>query len=122
MILRHHCLLIFLTVFAAAAFAGEFNAKAVDLSLEWKPTGCSMPAKLFFNVTDIDSYNAAVEEYNQYLLKVRTYRECINEEAQADAQTAAQSITSGLGRASGELRREVDTTRSELDAAKQSLH
>ena len=121
MILRHIRLLIILTLFATAASAGEFNAKTVNSSLEWQPTGCSKPAKLFFNVTDVDSYNAAVEEYNQYLLKVRTYRECINEEAQADAQTAAQSITSGLGRASGNLRREVDTARSELDSAKRSL-
>ncbi len=121
MFLRQLGLLILLTLFAAAASAGEFNSKAVDSSLQWKPTRCSKPAKLFFHVTDVDSYNSAVEEYNQYLLKVRTYRECINNEAQADAQTAAQSITSGLGRASGELRREVDTARSELDSAKRSV-
>ncbi|MDX1528647.1 MAG: hypothetical protein R3337_08460 [Gammaproteobacteria bacterium] len=121
MILRHISLLTLYILFAATAPAGEFNSKAVDSSLEWKPTGCSKPARLFFNITDVDSYNAAVEEYNEYLLKVRTYRECINEEAQADAQTAAQSITNGLDRTSGELRREIDTARSELDSAKRLL-
>lgn len=121
MILLQLGLLTLFALFAAAAPAGEFNTRAVDPSLTWKPTRCSKPAKLFFHVTDVDSYNSAVEEYNQYLLKVRSYRDCINEEAQADAQTAAQSISTGLGRASGDLRREIDTARSELESAKRSL-
>ncbi len=121
MFLRYLGLLTLFTLFAAAALAGEFNTITLDSSLEWKPTRCSKPAKLFIHVTDVDSYNSAVEEYNQYLLKVRTYRECINDEAQADAQTAAQSISGGLGRASGDLRREVDTARAELESAKRLL-
>lgn len=121
MILRRFGLLTLLALIAAEAPAGEFNTRAVDSSLQWKPIRCSKPAKLFFRVIDVDSYNAAVEEYNQYLLKVRAYRDCINEEAQADAQTAAQSISSGLGRASGDLRREIDSARSELEAGKRSL-
>ena len=121
MIFRHLGLLTLFTLFAAAAPAGEFNASAVNSSLEWKPTGCSKPAELSLNVTDVNSYNAAVDEYNQYLLEVRAYRECINEEAQADAETTAQSISSGLDRASADLAREVDTARSELETAKGSL-
>lgn len=112
---------ISLGLFATSAAAGEFSVRTIDASLDWKPTQCSKPGKLFFHVTDVDSYNAAVEEYNQYLFEVRKYRECINEEAQVDAKTAAQSISTGLNRANGDLRQEIDAARSDLESAKRLL-
>lgn len=107
--------------FTGAVAAGEFSQTTLGASLGWKPTQCPKLRKLFFHVTDVDSYNAAVEEYNQYLLEVRTYRSCINEEAQKDAKTAAQSISSGLDQANDQIRQELDSARSELESAKRLL-
>lgn len=113
--------MLLLCAHAGTVAAGEFSQTTLGASLGWTPTQCSKPRKLFFHVTDVDSYNAAVEEYNQYLLEVRTYRFCINEEAQEDANTAAQSISSGLGQANDEIKKELDSARSELESAKRLL-
>ncbi len=121
MLIRCFACMLSLSVFAGAAAAGEFSQTTLGASLGWKPTQCAKPAKRFFHVTDVDTYNAAVEEYNQYLLEARTYRSCINEEAQKDAKTAAQSISSGLDRTSDQIRQELDSARSELESAKRLL-
>lgn len=113
--------MLFSCVFAAAVAAGELGETTLGASLSWKPTQCSKPAKLFFNVTDIDSYNSAVEEYNDYLLQVRAYRVCISEEAESDARKAAQAIAGGVDQVYDEIRSELESARSELEAAKQSL-
>lgn len=118
---RHIASLIILTLFAATAAAGEFADKTVDPSLSWKPTECSNPRKLFFHIYDIDSYNAAVEEYNHYIYEMRTYRSCINDEAQSDAKAATKAIASGLERANDQTRIDLDAARSELETAKKLL-
>ena len=121
MLNRYFALAIFFCLFAGAALAGEFSVRTLGASLSWKPTQCAMPPRVFFHVTDIDSYNAAVEEYNQYLLSVRTYRSCINEEAQKDAETAARSISSGLDQANEQINQGLNSARSELESAKRLL-
>jgi len=78
--------LLFSCVLAGAVAAGEFTETTLGTSLGWKPSRCSKPAKLYFQLTDVGSCNAAVEGYNDYLLQVRTYRVCISEEAQTDAK------------------------------------
>jgi hypothetical protein len=115
------CYPFFSCVLAGAVGAGELTEATFDTSPGWKSTRCSKPTKLFFHVTDIDSYNEAVEEYNDYLLQVRTYRVCIGDEAQTDARTAAQSIANGLDRLYDQIRAELESARSELESAKESL-
>lgn len=90
-------------------------------SLTWKPTECLKPRKLFFHIYDIDSYNAAVEEYNHYINEVRTYRSCMNDEAQRDAEAATNAIASGLEQVNSQTRIDLDSARSKLEAAKRLL-
>lgn len=110
-----------LSAFAGAAVAGEFSVKAISPSLIWTPSDCPMPRKRHFHVEDVNSYNAAVEEYNNYLHQVRTYRSCINDEAQKDAEAAAAAIAKGLEQANDKARRELDSARSGLESAKRLL-
>lgn len=121
MLIRYLALVISFALHTALAQAGEFNVSVVGATLEWKPTRCSKPSKPVFHVTDVDSYNAAVKEYNQYLLQVRTYRSCVNEEAQQDAKTAAQAISNGLDQANDGIQRELESAMSKLESAKRSL-
>ncbi len=106
---------------AGAAAAGELTATTLGDSLGWKPSRCAHPAKLYFHITDVDTYNAAVEEYNDHLLVVRSYRECVGKEAQEDAHKAAQAIASGVDRAYDRIRAELESARSELESAKKAV-
>lgn len=121
MLKRYVVLVISFGLFSAAASAGEFSATEIGSSLAWESTKCSKPPKLFFHITDVDTYNAAVEEYNRYLVDVRTYRSCVADEAQSDAQTAAQSISSGVDEAYEQIRMEIDSAKSELESARRTL-
>ena len=112
---------LFLIWLCLAADAGELGGTTVGSLLTWKPTACQKPPKLFFNISDVDSYNAAVEEYNHHLLLVRTYRSCIAQEAQRDAETTSNAISTGLDQANEQLRLDLDAARADLESAKRLL-
>ncbi len=118
---RHVIFFLLLFAFAPAAQAGEFGATSIGPSLAWQPTECQKPSKPPLRANDVDAYNAAVNDYNNYLLRMRSYRACINDEAQRDAAAAAAAINAGLEAANRRINVELDSAKSELEAAKRSL-
>lgn len=99
----------------------ELSDTTLGTSLEWKPTRCAKPAEPSFHVTDIDSYNSAVDKFNDHPLQVRIYRACVNEGAPTDAEMDAQSIGSGVDGVYDQIRVELESARSEPKSARESL-
>jgi hypothetical protein len=61
---------------------------------EWQPKSCSRPppAPAFSMDSDVASYNAAVDRYNEYLREAQDYVQCIVKEGSADAGQAFPAL------------------------------
>ncbi len=108
-----YLLLLFLLSYAVPTYAGTFGTQDVDSSVDWKHK-CSKPHKPSFTVSDVDSYNSAVEDFNAYVLEIESYINCVNREANSDAQDLANAVQKGSQRA-------VDDVSSDLESAKSDL-
>lgn len=121
MIKHKTALLPLMLAVAGAAAAGEFSSTSITESLSWSPSDCPEPVKPDYAVDSVETYNAAVDAYNAYLKNMRTYRECMIEEAQKDANESSAAISSGVNQVNENIGLELESMRSELETAKESL-
>ena len=80
--------LIFVISLAATAnaYAGTFANNS------WTPSGCGpVPVQPKVESTNIDAYNRSVEVVNSYRKSIRTYQECLIQEATSDIKTFTKS-------------------------------
>src|SRR5215469_5666539 len=63
---------------------GSCDTSSPLLGCTWKSKSCLKPDPPSVFVTDVDSYNLAVSEFNSYLDEVRSYEDCIIAEAKRD--------------------------------------
>ena len=93
--------------------AGSLGYRSVSAYMDWEPD-CSKPSQPSFFVTDVDSYNYAVSQFNGYLSEVQLYIGCIGNEAEHDADTMARAIQNGLEEKRTEIVSELDDAKSDL--------
>jgi len=67
---------------------------AADSACEWKPKHCSRPppAPPFAMGSDDTPYNAAVDDYNNYVREAQDYLQCLIKEGTSDANQAFPAI------------------------------
>lgn len=91
-------LAFFLSQPARAGEVGTADQKcdldAAESACVWKPTHCSHPppAPPFAMGSDDTSYNAAVDDYNNYVQEAQSYMQCLLKEGTADANQAFPAI------------------------------
>jgi len=118
------CILVAMVVTIGLAHAGEFTGGVGDCQLssfasycEWEPSDCTKPPPPSFFVTDAESYNEAVEEFNSYLANVQAYERCVTDEAEQDIKTNAPSmIADGAKKQIDDASQEVQRTRNDLES------
>ena len=109
---------------APGALAGEIDCRfnceisTFSTSLEWKPTGCYEPSPPYFYVSDVDSYNRAVEEFNFYLSEVNSYIDCVIRDAKADLKKLPDIVRDGITKARSKVMMDVDSARSQLEISR----
>jgi len=117
------CLLsVTLLIISGQSNAGGFGLCSINAFMDWEPTGCTKPFPPSYYVYDADSYNAAVNEYNNYLHQVRGYVSCIETEAENDAKIVAQAIANELDEANQIAISDLQNARANLEAAKLLLN
>lgn len=109
-----HLSLLLLLLFAVPAYAGTFGYQSVGSYVDWAP-GCSKPSEPSFYISDRDSFNVAVDEFNAYIWEAESYIECIKREAESDAQNLHNAVESGAREAISNISSEVDAVRSSLE-------
>jgi len=105
----------------ATARAGELEGgfSGCDLSgitaCEWKPSNCHKPFPPSSFVADRNSFNMAVEEFNNYVEQVNWYKQCMINEAKSDVSKVPDIIVQSVQNASRKVDNELQNARSNLE-------
>ena len=87
---------VMLTAGADHAHAGALDRPEVTDYRVWDSTRCYKPRAPNVQVTDAQTFNLAVEGFNQYLLHMRRYLECAEQEANEDYASLKRALEQGL--------------------------
>jgi hypothetical protein len=98
------------------AFSGELSQREVRRSTEWEPSDCDKPNEPNFYVSDVESFNQAVERYNSYATDAETYVRCINSEASDDFRTLKGVFEDSVSNLISQSRNELDSVKSRLES------
>lgn len=101
-------------VSGAPAWTGDLGSRNVRRSMGWESSNCFRPSEPYFYVSDADSFNLAVDEFNNYVEEMRQFITCVNDEAADDANTVVRAIEDGRDE-------EVSNATSEVENVKASL-
>jgi len=88
--------------------------------MDWEPD-CYKPSPPSFFVSDVDSYNMAVNEFNSYVSEAQTYSDCLLTEGEADLRMLKKIISNGVDEKRSEIRSDVDNAKSDLELQGQML-
>jgi len=84
------CSIFHLFVFSLLAITNA-HAGSISNSL-WTPTGCgSVPIEPKVESSSLDAYNRSVEAVNHYRKSIRTYQDCLIQEANGDIKIITKS-------------------------------
>lgn len=100
--------------------AGTIGYKQITRYMDWEPS-CYKPSQPSFYVSDVDSFNWAVEEYNSYVSEVESYITCMESEADADIRTLSQAVSNGYDEKRSEVLNELDSANSDLEMQRSFL-
>jgi hypothetical protein len=77
-----------------AAFAGTLSGSA------WTASGCgAQPVAPVVDLKNVDAYNASIERVNAYLPLLKTYIDCVTQEANGDLKAVSQSANASQAEA-----------------------
>jgi hypothetical protein len=108
-------MILAVVLMATPTFGGELSRRDIRRSTEWEPSGCSKPSEPNFYVSDVDSFNQAVGDYNNYATEVETYIQCIDSEASDDFRTLKQVLEDSLSNQVSQSRNALDSVKSSLE-------
>jgi hypothetical protein len=90
------CLLSAFIAASARVEAGGLDRPEITDYRIWESTRCYKPRAPNVQVTDALTFNLAVEGFNQYLLHMRRYLECAEQEANEDYASLKRVLEQGL--------------------------
>jgi hypothetical protein len=111
------------TLHMARAGAGEISGgigscdiNSPVLGCTWKSKDCFKPDRPTTFVTDVDSYNLAVSEFNSYLREVSSFEDCVIAEAKHDvSENLPEIVAEGAKKEIAETDSEANEARSDLE-------
>ncbi|MEZ6852117.1 hypothetical protein [Halodesulfovibrio aestuarii] len=113
--------LILLLLLSVPAHAGSIGYTTVSPYMDWT-SDCSKPYEPSFIISDVSSYNYAVDEFNSYVSEVENYIQCIKSEAQSDSKTIIQAIENAAKSEIDEAINAVESAQSSLEMQKAFLN
>ena len=84
-------------------------------SCTWKPSSCHQPIPPSSFVVDRNSFNMAVDEFNDYVEQVNAYKQCMINEAKSDISKVPDIIVQSVQDASRKVDSDVQDARSSLE-------
>lgn len=102
-------------VFASTqALGGSIGFTQISPFMDWEPD-CNLPYQPSFYVSDADSFNYAVEEFNIYVTEVENYVRCLRTEGETDLELLADAIAETIQQKRRHAVNSLDTARSDLE-------
>jgi hypothetical protein len=94
---------------------GSCDVDSPFMGCTWKAKGCDKPVAPVAFASDVESYNRAVTEFNEYLTEVRSYEDCIIAEGKRDiGDKLPDIVTQGA-------KKQIDEADTELNEARTNL-
>jgi hypothetical protein len=107
-----------------ATQAGEIDAGISNCDLrglsfsecKWKAKDCFKPSPIYLTAWDRDSYNRAVDEYNDYIRRVDTYKTCLVDEGKRDMESFPDIVIKGVTAEADDVDQEAQRARATIEA------
>lgn len=100
-----------------ALIAITAHAGALDNG-QWRPSGCgAKPEAPTLNLKNVDVYNESVDGINAYNKAIRTYVDCLTQEANADLQ----AITTSANAAQADARATRERIQADIKTANEKF-
>ena len=98
-----------------AALAGSLDRPEITDYRVWESARCYKPRAPNVQVTDALTFNLAVEGFNQYMLHMRRYLECAEQEANEDYASLKRVLEQGLALVRSESLRDLQEARENIE-------
>ena len=95
--------------------AGALDRPEVTDYRIWQSTHCAKPRPPDIQITDTLTFNLAVEGFNQYLLHMRRYLECAEQEANEDYASLKRALEQGLALVRSESLNDLQEARENIE-------
>lgn len=105
----------------SSAISGSLGMTTIGFMNTWEPD-CYKPNEPYMFITDVDSFNMAVDEFNSYLSQVEQYMLCVETEAETDKRAMIKAVDQGMLEATEGILMEVQSARSTLEASRSTLY
>jgi hypothetical protein len=102
-------------VLVTSAQSGELCSRNIRMSTEWEPSGCSKPSEPNYYVSDLDSFNRVVDDYNLYVRNTEAYIQCIDADAADDFDMLKKILEESLSSNVAKIKNEMDSVKSSLE-------
>jgi hypothetical protein len=106
---------MFISLIAGQATAGTLDRPEVTDYRVWESTRCYKPRAPNVQVTDALTFNLAIEGFNQYLLHMRRYLECAEQEANEDYASLKRALEQGLALVRNGVLQELQEGRENIE-------
>lgn len=106
-------IILAILILPSSSHAGDYGLSSIDNFTEWH-SDCYKPSPPSFFVSDIDSYNMAVDDFNRYVSEVKSYLECIRSEGDSDSEMLLKAVHDGVTNEENEIIDEVRDAKREL--------
>ncbi|MCB9928344.1 MAG: hypothetical protein H6844_02885 [Alphaproteobacteria bacterium] len=100
---------------ALTARAGTLDRPEVTDYRVWESTRCYKPRAPNVQITDAVTFNLAVEGFNQYMLHMRRYLECAEQEANEDYASLKRVLEQGLALVRSDSLRDLQDARENIE-------
>jgi len=97
------------------ATAGMLDRPEITDYRVWESTRCYKPRAPNVQITDAVTFNLAVEGFNQYMLHMRRYLECAEQEANEDYASLKRVLEQGLALVRSESLRDLQDARENIE-------
>lgn len=103
------------SIAAAPALAGALDRPEITDYRVWESTRCYKPRAPNVQITDAATFNLAVEGFNQYMLHMRRFLECAEQEANEDYASLKRVLEQGLAAVRSESLRDLQEARDNIE-------
>jgi hypothetical protein len=112
---------LFLAIGIGPSISGSLGYFSLSYYMDWEPD-CYAPTSPTFYVYDVQSFNAAVDEFNAYVSDVEYYLDCLQSDAENDLELTKTAIIEGYQDHRASILRELEDASSQLESERYLLN
>ena len=112
---------LFSFILVVQSVAGSIGFTQINYFMTWEPD-CTEPSAPFISFTnDVDSYNRAVDRFNDYVTDVDSYLSCVQSEADQDIRMLSNAVVRSAEKKQTDVISDLNRARSSLQRQKSYL-